>query len=75
MSEPVAEIQYSGEMHVRPFRRGTYLGDELLEALIEETLGDRYRFGEGWHGIAIVSIQMHERPVGAQSLPSDTVAS
>ncbi|HYA09557.1 MAG TPA: hypothetical protein VEG24_08190 [Gaiellaceae bacterium] len=75
MSEPVAEIRYSGDIHVRPYRRGTYLGDDLLEALIEETLGDRYRFGEGWHGTAVVSIQLHERPAGATSLPSDTVAS
>jgi len=75
MSDPVAEIRYSGDIHVRPYRRGTYLGDELLEELIEETLGDRYRFGEGWHGTAVVSIQLHERPAGATSLPSDTVAS
>jgi len=74
MSEPVAEIRYSGEAHVRPYRRGTYLGDELLEALIEESLGERYRFGEGWTGTAVVSIQLHERPPGVHAVPSDNVS-
>ncbi|HVM58044.1 MAG TPA: hypothetical protein VMT74_11295 [Gaiellaceae bacterium] len=62
MSEPVAEIRYSGEIRVLPYRRGTYLGDRLLEALIEQTLGKRYRFGEGWDGYAVVTIELHEHP-------------
>lgn len=70
MSEPVAEIHYSGEMHVRPFRRGTYLGDEHLETLIEQTLGDRYRFGEGWDGFAVVSIALHEQPTRPRAVPT-----
>lgn len=71
MSEPVAELRYTGEIHVRPFRRGTYLGDEHLETLIEQTLGDRYRFGEGWDGVAVVSIQLHERRPGLRTVQSE----
>ena len=73
MSEPVAELRYSGEIYVRPYRRGTYLGAKHLEELIEETLGDRYRFGEGWQGTAVISIQLHERPAGVRAVPSNTV--
>jgi len=73
MTKPVAEIRYSGEIHVRPYRRGTYLGDAHLEALIEETLGDRYSFGEGWTGTAVISIQLHERPPDAQTTPPEVV--
>ena len=72
MSEPVAEIRYTGEIHVRPYRRGTYLGDVHLETLVEETLGDRYRFGEGWDGFAIVSIELHERPQHSRAARSDS---
>ena len=61
MTDPVAEIRYSGEIRVLPFRRGTYLGDTLLEALIERTLGRRYRFGDGWSGYAVVTIELHEQ--------------
>jgi hypothetical protein len=76
MSEPVAEIRYSGEIHVRPYRRGTYLGDEHLEALIERTLGERYRYGEGWSGSAEVTIVLHDRaPVRAAPSPADTPSS
>jgi len=60
--ERVAEIRYTGKIHVRPFRRGTYLGDDHLETLIERALGDRYRFGEGWNGHAVVTIVLRERP-------------
>lgn len=60
MSDSIGEIHYSGEAHVRPFRRGTYLGNEHLEALIERAIGDRYSFGRGWEGFAVVSIVFHE---------------
>ncbi|HSP72613.1 MAG TPA: hypothetical protein VLN26_09610 [Gaiellaceae bacterium] len=62
MSEPVGEIRYSGELRVRPYRRGTYLGEDYLESLIERALRGRYRFGEGWKGFAVVSIVLYERP-------------
>jgi hypothetical protein len=58
MDEPVAEIRYSGELHVRPYRRGTYLGDRHLEELIERALGSRYSFGKGWRGEADVTIRL-----------------
>ena len=45
MNDPVAEIRYRGGVQVRPYRRGTYLGDTHLEQLIERALGDRYSFG------------------------------
>ena len=38
MSEPVGEIGYRGAIQVRPYRRGTYLGDEYLDSLIERAL-------------------------------------
>ncbi|MGZ4352867.1 MAG: hypothetical protein ACXVZL_08525 [Gaiellaceae bacterium] len=65
MSEPVGEIRYEGPMAVRPYKRGTYLGDDYLELLIERALRDRYRFGEGWKGFAVVSIVLYdEAPAG-----------
>jgi len=68
MSNPIAQIEYEGEIQVRPYRRGTYLGAAHLEQLIERTLGERYRFGEGWSGHAVVSIRLYdEPPVGAAS--------
>jgi hypothetical protein len=57
---PVAEIRYSGELHVRPYRRGTYLGDRHLEQLIEGALGRRYSFGQGWRGEAEISIRLFD---------------
>ena len=62
MSEPVARIAYEGEVHVRPYRRGTYLGADHLETLIEKALGERYSYGKGWDGRAIVSIEFLEAP-------------
>lgn len=61
MDEPVAEIRYTGRIQVLPYRRGTYLGDDHLEALIERALRDRYRYGEGWEGDAEVTIILRER--------------
>jgi len=51
-------IRYSGDMQVRPYRRGTYLGGRHLEELIEEALGPRYSFGRGWRGEAEVTIRL-----------------
>ncbi len=62
MADPIGEIHYRGELHVRPYRRGTYLGDEYLEEAIERALGARYRFGSGWDGFAIVSIALYDEP-------------
>jgi hypothetical protein len=62
VSEPVAEVQFRGDVQVRAFRRGTYLGRDHLETLIERALGNRYRFGEGWSGFGIVSISFYEEP-------------
>lgn len=65
IGEPVAEIRHEGPIHVRPYRRGTYLGDDHLESLVERALRGRYRFGEGWKGFAIVSIVLYdEAPAG-----------
>ncbi|HVP74592.1 MAG TPA: hypothetical protein VMS63_01120 [Gaiellaceae bacterium] len=64
MAEPVGEIRYSGDVEVHPFRRGTYLGADYLEELIERALGDRYSFGQGWQGYADVSIVFQERRPG-----------
>lgn len=61
VDEPVAEIRYTGRIQVRPYRRGTYLGDDHLDTLIERALRDRYRYGEGWEGHAEVTITLHER--------------
>jgi hypothetical protein len=61
-TEPVERICYRGKIEVRPYRRGTYLGEEHLEALVERTLAPRYRFGEGWRGFAVVSIDFYDEP-------------
>jgi hypothetical protein len=60
MDTPVAEIDYMGELQVRPYRRGTYLGEEHLEEVIEQALGQRYSFGRGWRGRAVVTIRLYE---------------
>lgn len=60
MDTPVAEISYTGELQVRPYRRGTYLGEEHLEQVIERALGSRYSFGRGWRGQAVVTIRLFE---------------
>jgi hypothetical protein len=70
MSERVAEIRFSGELEVRPFRRGTYLGHEHLETLIERALGSRYRFGVGWNGFGVVSIELYAEPPGEEASPA-----
>jgi hypothetical protein len=66
VSEPVADIRYSGEVEVRPFRRGTYLGHDHLETLIERALGSRYQSGGGWKGFAVVSIALYEESPGRE---------
>lgn len=72
MTDPVGELRYRGRVQVRPFRRGTYLGDDYLEELIERAVGERYRFGEGWTGYAVVSIALYERePEGAEPARDD----
>jgi hypothetical protein len=60
--EPVGELRYRGRIKVSPYRRGTYLGDEYLESLIERALRERYQFGLGWSGHAVVSIVFYEQP-------------
>jgi hypothetical protein len=67
VDEPVAEIRFTGKIHVRPFRRGTYLGDDHVEMLIERALGNRYRFGAGWDGHAEVVIVLRERPPAGEA--------
>ena len=62
MTEPVAEIVFSGDVVVRAHRRGTSLARDHLEALIERSLGNRYRFGEGWRGFGVVSMSLYEEP-------------
>jgi len=62
MDEPVVEIRYSGELHVSAYRRGTYLGERHLEEVIEQALGARYSFGEGWRGEAEVTIRLFDAP-------------
>jgi hypothetical protein len=69
MADPVAELRYEGEIVVQPYRRGTYLGTSHLEELIERTLGQRYRFGTGWRGHAVVSIQLYEERPAADETP------
>ena len=61
MSDPIGELSYSGEVDVRPFRRGTYLGADYLEDMVERALGARYSYGSGWRGVADVSIVFRER--------------
>ncbi|NUR75051.1 MAG: hypothetical protein HOQ28_02040 [Thermoleophilia bacterium] len=60
MKTPLTEIRYTGELQVRPYRRGTYLGEEHLEEIIERALGSRYSFGRGWRGHADVTIRLFE---------------
>jgi len=60
MGSTVAKIAYEGDIHVRPYHRGTYLGAEHLETLIEKALGERYSYGRGWDGHAVVSIEFRE---------------
>ena len=62
MSEPIAEIQFDGELEVRPYRRGTYLGGAYIEELIEKALRGRVSFGHGWRGRAVVSISFYDEP-------------
>jgi hypothetical protein len=62
VNEPVAEIRFEGDVQVRAFRRGTYLGRDHLEAVIERALGERYRFGDGWSGYGVVSLSLYEEP-------------
>jgi len=66
VANPVAELRYEGTIDVRPYRRGTFLGKDHLELLIERTLGTRYSFGQGWHGHARVSIELYEREPGGE---------
>ena len=54
---PITEIRYSGPVHVRTYRRGTYLAELHLEEVIERALGSRYSFGEGWRGEADFTIR------------------
>jgi hypothetical protein len=61
VSEPAAKVSYSGDAEVRRYRRGTYLGRDHLETMIERALGNRYRFGAGWQGYAVVSISLYDR--------------
>jgi hypothetical protein len=71
VSEPIAEITYRGDIQVRPYRRGTYLGGDHLETLVERALADRYSYGGGWHGYAVISIAFHDRqPPDADEQPS-----
>lgn len=60
MTTPVAEIRYSGQLQVRPYHRGTYLGDRHVEEVIESALGSRYSFGEGWRGSAEITIRLFD---------------
>ena len=60
MSSVFAKIDYQGDIHVRPYHRGTYIGAEHLESLIEKALGERYSYGRGWDGHAVVSIEFRE---------------
>lgn len=70
MSGPVAEIAFSGDVEVRRYRRGTHLGRDHLEALIERSLGPRYRFGEGWRGFGVVSIVLYDEPPPEHAEPA-----
>jgi hypothetical protein len=48
VAERVAELRYRGAVQVRPYRYGTYLDGEHLEQLVEQALGPRYTYGQGW---------------------------
>ena len=69
-ASPVGEIRYAGELYVRPYRRGTYLGDRHLEEAIERALGERYSFGEGWRGEAEITIRLFEAGGRGKAEPS-----
>lgn len=58
--------RYRGDPQVRPYRRGTYLGNDYFVALlVEQALDGRYRFSGGWKGFAEVSILLSdERTAG-----------
>jgi hypothetical protein len=60
MDARAVEIRYSGELEVRPYRRGTYLGGRHLEELIEQSLGQSYSYGQGWRGEAEVTIRLFD---------------
>lgn len=60
MGAPVAEIRYLGELQVRPYRRGIYLGDRHIEEMIERALGSHWSFGEGWRGEAEITIRLFD---------------
>ena len=57
---PAATIRFRGDVQVRPFRRGTYLGREHIDVLIERALGDHYHFGSGWTGFGVVSVALYD---------------
>ena len=68
MDTAAVDIRYAGELQVRPYRRGTYLGGRHLEEMIEEALGPRYSFGRGWRGEAEITIRLwepHEKDAAA----------
>ena len=67
VSETVGKLVYEGDVHVRPYRRGTYLGIDHVETLIEKALGPRYSYGNGWDGHALVSIEFRETETGEPS--------
>jgi hypothetical protein len=60
MADPVAQLRYEGPIQVQPYRRGTLLGRDHLQVLIEHALGSRSSFGEGWRGRAVVRIELYE---------------
>jgi hypothetical protein len=65
MDDPIAELRYEGEIAVRPYRRGTYLGTRHLEEAIERALTGRYSYGSGWRGYAVLTIRFYDRvPAG-----------
>ena len=67
MSEPIADVRYRGEIQVRAFRHGTYLGRDHLETLVERALGSRYGFGQGWKGYGVVSISLYDEDPGGSA--------
>lgn len=71
VSDPVGELHYRGDVHVRSYRRGIYLGGAHLEQLIERALGHRFSFGQGWRGYAVVSIELYEREPDAEAAEAE----
>jgi hypothetical protein len=69
METAAVEIRYSGELDVRPYRRGTYFGPRLLEEVIQRALGPRYSFGVGWRGEAEVLIRLFDARERARTPP------